>query len=379
MSVPRTSSPQDLDPNFAVSQPGSELLWYDGLRLPRTGQGWRGEELERPLDRLPARSRDLIPAAVWSLSRHSAGIEVRFATDAREIGARWTVLNPGLAMDHMPATGVSGLDLYGLDGETWRFLAVGRPTQTPTNQVKLIADLPPGMREYRLYLPLYNGVESLSLGIPKGATLQAPAAIPALPVVCYGTSIVQGGCASRPGMAYPALLGRRLGVPTFNLGFSGNGKAELELARLLGEIEASAYVIDPLPNLTEELVAERIVPFLGALRGRRPGVPILLVENTCYQQSWLALGKLNARTPKNDLLRRLAAPLLSSDPLLSYVASETLLGEDGEATVDGCHPTDLGFSRMADALAPVLEKALGQGPRGDKGGKMAEEGNAKSR
>jgi hypothetical protein len=159
--------PDSLDPNFAVQIPGSELLWFDAQKFFRVGQGWSRAELERPFDRLPERAKNSVPEAVWILSRHSAGIEIRFATDARELGARWTVLNSGLAMDHMPATGVSGLDLYALDGNTWRWLAVGRPTQSPTNLVKLIADMPGGMREYRLYLPLYNGTYALSIGIPK--------------------------------------------------------------------------------------------------------------------------------------------------------------------------------------------------------------------
>lgn len=352
-------APESLDPNFAVQIPGSDLLWFDANSFSRAGQGWPPAELERPFDRLPKRARETVPEAVWSLSRHSAGIEVRFASDARELGARWTVMNPGLAMDHMPATGVSGLDLYALDGKTWRWLAVGRPTQSPTNLVKLIADLPAGMREYRLYLPLYNGTEAVSIGIPKGAVLKPSPVDPHPPAVIYGTSIVQGGCASRPGMAYPAILGRRLGMQTVNLGFSGNGKAEIEMADLLCEIDASVYVIDPLPNLTPEGVQERILPFLERLRARRPRAPIVLVENICFQQSWLTSGRLNARRGKNERLQSLVAPLLGSDHHLYCVPGETLLGEDGEATVDGTHPTDVGFLRMADALEPVLRRALG--------------------
>lgn len=352
-----TADPQRLDPNFAVSQPGSELLWYDAAQLTVAGQGWPRSELKRTFDRLPGRAEALVRPEVWSLSRHSAGIEIRFQSDASEIGARWKVLNKGLAMDHMPATGMSGLDLYLRHDGAWRWVGVGRPKESPVNLVKLASIPAKGMRDYRLYLPLYNGTEELQLGVPKGAVVRAVAQPPGRPVVVYGTSIVQGGCASRPGMAYTAILGRWLDMPVINLGFSGNGRAEPEVAALVAEIDAAAFVLDPLPNLTDAQVKERMAPFIATLRARHPQTPIVLVENITYQHAWVG-GGVNARSSKNNALRAIAEPLMKADPLLSYVNGETLLGDDSEATVDGTHPTDLGFLRMAEAIRPVLAKAL---------------------
>src|SRR5437762_1772200 len=147
-------------------------------------------------------------------------------------------------MPHMAATGVSGLDLYVRDGARWQWLGVGRPT-TQANSVTLASGLAPGKHEFLLYFPLYNGVSSVEVGLPRSAKLWRADERPVQrrkPVVFYGTSITQGGCASRPGMAHTAILGRRLERPVINLGLSGNGKMEAEVATLLTELDPAVYV-----------------------------------------------------------------------------------------------------------------------------------------
>ena len=166
-------------------------------------------------------------------------------------------------MPHMPATGVSGLDLYVRDMGVWRWIANGRPGGQHTES--LLADnIPDGRHEFMVYLPLYNGLESLEIGVAPSATLAKGPARPAgkdRPILFYGTSITHGGCASRTGMAYPSILSRRLDMPIINLGFSGNGKMEPELGVLLAEVDAAAYVLDCVSNMTPEQVVERVVPF----------------------------------------------------------------------------------------------------------------------
>src|SRR5690606_23832370 len=183
---------------------------------------------------------------------------VRFATDSPDISTRWTLTSDRMALTHMPATGVSGLDLYvRLDGG-WRWLAVGQPRRGKTNTVALVSGLPPAKREYLLYLPLYNGVSSVELGIPEGKTISKAPPRTVKPVVFYGTSITQGGCASRTGMVHTAILGRWLDCGVINLGFSGNGKMEPEMADLLAELDPSVYVLDCLPNMNSSEVTERV-------------------------------------------------------------------------------------------------------------------------
>lgn len=352
-----------IDPTRAVASESGDVLWYDVRLLGIEGQGW--SETKAAFDRLPAKAEGVVRGPVWGLSRHSAGMAVRFKTDATTIHARWSLTSSGLAMPHMPATGVSGLDLYvKTDAGRWRWLANGRPTTYPENQVTLARSLPKGDREYMLYLPLYNGVTAVEIGIEKSCYLeQLPRPEGIKPIVFYGTSITQGGCASRPGMVHTAILGRRLDLPVINLGFSGNGKMEQEVADLLAELDVAVYVIDCLPNMNAEEVAARTEPLVHALRESHPTTPILLVEDRSYSDSFLVESSCQRNETSREAFRAAYDRLLESGVVgLAYLEGEHMLGDDGEATVDSSHPTDLGFMRMADAFEPWLRKLLDSVP-----------------
>lgn len=364
---PRPGPVQGLDPrglhvigrNAATRDPSGKWLWYDAGGLDVEGKGWT--DTEAFYHRLPAKARTMVRPAVWSLSTNTAGMCVRFVTDADEIAARWTVTKTSLAMPHMPATGVSGLDLYVGHKGRWAWIGNGRPDKQ-TNQATLAKGIPNGLHEYLLYLPLYNGVESLEIGLPVGAKLaKAPprAGRRAKPIVYYGTSIAQGGCAARPGMVHTSILGRRLDWHVVNLGFSGNGRLDPELGQLMAELDAAMYVLDCLPNLSADLVTERTEPFVLALRKARPHTPIVLVENIAYQAGTFLPERRNAYQSKNRALRQAYTGLLAKGVKnLHLIPGEPLLGNDGEATVDGTHCTDLGFQRMADAMEPTLRRIL---------------------
>ncbi|RPH30070.1 hypothetical protein EHM92_09480, partial [bacterium] len=263
---------------------------------------------------------------------------------------------------HMAATGVSGLDLYvKTDHGQWHWLAVGRP-ESQTNTCRLVGGLPSGRREYLLYLPLYNGVREVELGIPAGTTLAKAGPWGSgerKPIVYYGTSIQQGGCASRPGMVHSAILGRRFQFPHINLGFSGNGRMEPELADLLAELDPSIYVLDCLPNMEAAEVKERVEPFVRKLRTAHPRTPIVLVEDRSYADSFLVASKRERNDTSRLALRTTFENLKRSGVKdLHYRIGADLLGDDGEGTVDSSHPTDLGFMRQADAFAKVLGPLL---------------------
>ncbi len=337
-----------------------ELTWHDLRELGIEGKGWK--DTRSSYDRLPERAEGRVRPPVWELSRHSAGLCARFVSDAPLIQARWTLTGERLAMPHMPATGVSGLDLYAkAPGGQWRWLGVGVPSAFPANIAQLAGDLPPGAREYLIYLPLYNGVSSVELGLPRGSRLeQAPPRSDRLKsLVFYGTSITQGGCASRPGMAHTALLGRWLDCPVVNLGFSGNGRMEVEIAELLAELDPAVYIVDCLPNMVAQEVAERTGLLVRTLRRARPAAPILLVEDRTYANASLLSGPRQRNAESRAALRAAHAGLVAEGVRgLHYLPGEELLGDDGEATVDASHPTDLGFLRQARAFLPVLQKLL---------------------
>jgi lysophospholipase L1-like esterase len=342
---------------------GQEFGWYR-LGEPE-GRGWPMSETLRPTDRLPARARDLVPEAVWDLSRHSAGLYYRFRTDATELAARWTVSLEPIALGHMPAGSCSGVDLYAADDRgRLRWAALGVPTAVGTTTALLLSGIRPdasGLREYRLYLPLHNRVDDVAIGVPPGARFEIVDPDPTPPILYYGTSIVHGIAASRCGMAMPAQLGRILGRPVIGLGFSGNARMEIELAALYAELDVAAYLIDCLPNMTAEQVAERAEPFVRRLRQDRPTTPILLIEDRTMADAWIREGVQRAHDERRTALRNAHQRLVDSgDENLHYLPATGLLGTDDEGTVDGSHPSDLGFTRMVTHLVPACQKLVGQ-------------------
>ena len=349
---------EQLDANFQGAQTQNGMAWHAATAPMSLGQGWPAES--QSYTRLPDRARDVVPEPVWDLSRCSTGVRLQFATDSPSIAVRWDLLNDGLALPHMPSTGVSGIDLYVRDGDRWRWAGAGKPTQKTDNEAILLETETAAERHYSLYLPLYNGTSRLEIGIQNGFELRA---LPETrkPICFYGTSIVMGGCASRPGMAYPAILERRLDWPTLNLGFSGNGKAEAEVATFLAELDPLIYVLDPLPNLEAPQITERMEPFVRILRAARPDTPIVLVENIIYQNAWIDPKRRQRQQSSNAALKAVFQQLIAAGVRdLHYIEGEFLLGDDGEATVDGTHPTDLGFARIADALAPRLSVLMAE-------------------
>jgi hypothetical protein len=350
-----------LDRNFAPIETTGETLWYDLHAFEIEGQGWR--DVESPYDRFPARAKAYLAAPVWELSQHAAGLAARFVATTSGFSVRWTVRNAdGMAMPHMPATGVSGLDLYArLESaeNQWRFLANARPGASATTSIALIVGMPVVRREYLLYLPLYNGVASVHLGLPPDAALEPPPPRARKPMVFYGASVTQGGCASRPGMAYPAILGRWLDTPVINLGFSGNARMEMDHARLVAELDASVFVIDCIGLMKPDLVTERTGPFILALREAHPTTPIVMLGSAPWTNRVFLPGNA-AHVANNNAAVRAALDRLTASGVqgLTYVPSEPLYGDDGEATVDGGHPNDLGFLRMTQGLEPLLRTLI---------------------
>jgi len=335
------------------------LTWHDVTTWGVEGRGWPNLERKRWFDRLPAVAEGKVTTAVWNLSRDSAGMMVRFKTDATVIWTRYTLRSDRLAMPHMPATGVSGVDLYARDARgQWRWVNVTRPDKKEVCQA-LATDLAPGHREFAAYLPLYNGVESLEIGVPPDAKFEGLPPRTAKPIVFYGTSITHGACASRPGMVHTAILGRRFDRPVINLGFSGNGRMDAAIGELLCQIDAAVFVIDCLPNMQPADVTKKCGPLVKMLRAARPQTPIVLVEDRRFTNAWLRPERNKFHNDNHAALRAAYAALQKEGVRqLYYLPGDALLGNDTEGATDGSHPSDLGFWRQAAAFEPVLRKAL---------------------
>ena len=263
-------------------------------------------------------------------------------------------------MTNMPATGVSGVDLYARDTDgKWKWVMVTKPASQDV-KTQIIGGLTPGLREYAAYLPLYNGVESLEIGVAPGSKFEGLAPREK-PIVFYGTSITHGASASRPGMVHTAILGRRLDMPVVNLGFSGNGRMDQAVGAFLGQIDASVFVIDCLPNMGPADVTAKCVPLVKQLRAAKPNTPIVLVEDRRFSNAWITPAKAKFHDDNHAALRAAYDSLLKDGVKnLSYIEGDHLYGDDGEGSTDASHANDLGFVRQSDIFEPVLRKALGQ-------------------
>lgn len=346
-------------PASTVPAPPPAVAWHDLKTLPLEGKPWT--DTQHYYDRLPAKAEKTVRSEVWGLSHDSAGLRYRFVSNSKIIRARWKLRRESIALPHMPATGVSGLDLYVRDGERWHWVGAGRPLHSGVNEGTLAQGLNGESHEFLLYLPLYNGVDSVEIGVPEAATFAAAPDRYASrkPILFYGTSILQGGCASRPGMAYPSIVGRKVDWPIINLGFSGNAKSEPEVAALLAELDPSVYVLDSLPNLTPAEAQERLEPFIRKIRAAHPKTPIVLVEHVAYSDAPFVATRMERYTGDNRALKQVYEKLTrEGDTRLFYVPSNQLFGADDEDTVDGTHPTDLGFVHLADGVLPAVRQAL---------------------
>lgn len=335
------------------------IKWYDATQWPVENKAWT--DVDRYFARFPARAKGKVTDAVWNLSQHSAGEIVRFRTNADTIKVRYTLYSGSVAMPHMPATGVSGFDLYSYDEATnkWRWVAITQATKKEDEKT-WISGLERNSRDFIVYLPLYNGVDALSIGVPEDCEFTAMSPRKDKPIVYYGTSIAHGGCASRPGNCFDAMLDRRLNIPVINLGFSGSAHMEPAIAELMAEVDAEIYVIDALPNMSPQMVAERAVPFVKKIRETRPDTPILLVEDRCMSYSWIRASQQEFHKNNQGELKKAFEELKKDDPNLYYLSAENILGEDldNDGTVDGSHPNDLGMWRQCNALEGALRPIL---------------------
>ena len=311
---------------------------------------------ESPYDRLPVSYKSIVREPVWDLSKNSAGLSIRFNTNSSLISVKWIVLNDA-TMNHMTETGIKGVDLYFNNSGFWQYVGSGRPYEKIENNQLIIENMKPEMREYNLYLPLYDGIEELEIGIDSLSVIEKPLKSTEKPIVFYGTSITQGGCATRPGMAHTNIISRKLGIECINYGFSGNGRMEAEIATLIADIDARFYVIECMANVSKDQIKENTIPLVNIIRDKHPKTPILFVENIMFESGYLNETVYNELILEDkELKHQLNIMAHNGIQNLFYLASKGAIGNDHEGTVDGVHFTDLGFSRYAEYLINYFKK-----------------------
>ena len=334
------------------------------------GQAWPDEVKDR-YDRFPARAETMVDKNVWDLSKNSAGLIIKFKSNATKIKISYQV-DGKLAFPHMPATGVSGLDLYGIDRDGKWFWCPGRYSFGDTITYSFSSllsrhDTTGKEYEYRLYLPLYNTVKWMSIRYPKSQSLTALPVRQEKPVVVYGTSIAQGGCASRTGSAWTAILERNLGRPLINLGFSGNGHLDPPVLQLISEIDARIYILDCLPNLIvqkeypDDTVTNRILYAVKFLQSKRPGIPIILSEHSAGGPgNGIDLDTNSVYEHANNLLRVAMKKMNAAGVKNIYLLSNKDINFNMYSTVDGEHPTDIGMEQNAVAFEKLIRKIINE-------------------
>lgn len=337
---------------------GDGLNYVDAQQLTLVGKAMPTPA--NPYHRVDtAKYRDM-PGPVKKLYTHPTGLAVCFQTNSTTVAARWETRGKSVA-NHMTPVAHRGLDLYMYsDGDGWIPVGVGRPAIGQTcSECRMAQNLQPVEHRFLLYLPILEELLSLEVGIDSTATIEAIPSPFRHTVLVYGSSILHGECASRPGLTYPARLSRSTGINFVNYGVSGNGKMETSVADMMKDIEADAFVLDCMPNPSPQEITERTSYLVKTLREHHPGVPIILIESymrekgysdrqvydRCRQQS-------KAFVEQYELLKEQGVPDLY------LIRDRQAIGTDHEGSLDGVHPNDVGFERMARQYEPQLMEIL---------------------
>lgn len=349
-----------IDQNFQLKncRERQDLVFYDAAATPFQIYGLYGNARDIGYRRMPEDVAGAVSAGVKELSTCTAGGRLRFSTDSSCIAV--FVKEPGSGhMAHMPLLGSSGFDLYEETDTQSCYLGSLIPPVTMTDGYDAICELGTRrMRDITLYFPLYNGVQQLMIGLQSGAAVEKPIYSYELiaPIVYYGSSITQGGCASRPGNAYQSMILRRNRMDYINLGFSGNGKGEPAMADYIASLPMSALVYDYDHNAPDVTYLKQThEAFFLRFRQKQPDTPVIMISKPDF---WPG----RQDEIRRDVIRKTYQNAIACGDRHVYMI-------DGESffpgelrhlcMVDGCHPNDLGFYQMANRIERTLEEALG--------------------
>lgn len=294
---------------------------------------------------------------------HSTGLAVLFATDSPFIRARW-ITSEKNAAENMTAIAQKGLDLYIRQDGKWVFAGVGRPDMEKGpaydhHEGTIVKSMAPGRKECLLYLPLYDRLDSLFIGVGTNSYIEPIENPFKYRIVVKGSSVTHGLAASRPGMTYGARFGRDNGFYCFNLGFSGKSKLQPEYAKYLADIEdVDAFIFDAFSNPSAETIHENFDRFVDIIRAAYPETPLIFMQTERRESRNFDTWREDFETKKQAAAVEEIKERMKTDKHIYFIPSDEFLGHDHLATSDGSHPTDLGFTRMLDAISPKIIKIL---------------------
>jgi hypothetical protein len=359
------------DVNLAPCGVNGEILaWHSPTSSPFRMEGFPFFAADGVYRRLPVNPPKALPEAVDGLAWHTAGGQIRFRSDSVRVALKVRLRSAG-AMVHMAGVGQNGFDLYvGPPGRERFFNCSKYELKGAGYEALLFPEAPggrlaltPRVRDFTLNFPLYTGVSEVLIGLDPSAKVLPPRKRALLgKVVVYGTSITQGGCASRPGTCYTNILARRLNVEFMNLGFSGSGQGEPEVAESVALVEDPLmFVMDYEANCNDPVrMRATLGPFVDTVRGSHPNLPVLVISRIRCPAVLVSESFEERKLLLRDIQRSfVAARRKDGDLSVHFLDGQKVLGDDfDECTVDGSHPTDLGFMRMARSFEPVFRKIL---------------------
>ena len=350
---------------YKVGLSQQKTKWYQ----PQFVEGICVSDSSNIFHRLPISMKDSVRKPVWNLSENTAGEFIHFKTSATEIKIQYTLAGKNFSMPHMPSTGVSGLDLFAIDvNGNWNW-APGNyhfgDTCSYIFKNLLLAKNGTSVADFYLYLPLYNSVKWLSIGVEEKDSFAFASRRNEKPIVAYGTSILQGAVASRPGLAWTNILQRNIDRTVINLGFSGNGKFEAPIFDLMSKVNAKLFILDCMPNLTRGVSAEeirnRVVYGVNKLREKDKKVPILFTEHAIgYAPFYMDTARLNEYHNSSLVIERIFNELKSSGVKNIYLLTDKEIGFDINSTTEGLHPNDIGMMKYAIAYEKKIRQILNE-------------------
>ena len=316
--------------------------------------------------RLPEEAKNDVKQPVWGLSQNTAGISARFTSNTTTIKVRWS-LDENTIISNMTPIASKGFDLYTYINEKWQFVGVAQPQNSIKNEDTVIKGMEKVSREYLLNFPLYTGVNLVEIGVDQDAYIKESTTqiIDSVnPIVFYGTSITQGASASRPGLTYPSLIQRGLNKEVINLGFSGNGKFEKEIAKYFMLAKPSVIILDCTPNSSAETIRTNLPKLIEYIRSLNDTIPLVLIESIIFDNTNLKkdnktiFGTMSFINEQNNALNDIYSSKSKKHKNLYYLNGENLIGNDHEATIDGIHFNDLGHFRAYEKIKLQIEKII---------------------
>ena len=324
------------------------MKFFDPKSLKAQGLVKPTLDRKHPFQRLPQKYKKTVREKVWDLSENSAGVSILFSSDTANLSVKWSVKHD-LSMNHMTDAGIKGIDLYTKRNNNWYYTNTCLPNGKENEQI-LFEDIEKKNREYCLYLPLYDTLIDMQIGLDDDSSLEK-ITFQNKPLVFYGTSITQGGCASRPGLVHTNIISRELGHECINLGFSGNGHLENSIGNIMSDIDASFYVVECMYNVDKEMIKKRTKPLIKAIRAnpQAKNTPIVFMEQAVIDMGHLNTEFISSVMEKNEELnKQIQGSIHGGERNLFIIKHTGAIDKDSEATVDGIHFNDLGFQRYAD-------------------------------